>query len=128
MKAKPSKRVNEESSPPHGAYAAAYEAQRASEGQHLSFTPPREAIYQFFDTRISKSAIKEWDDQNCVIGKYCIVNLEPDDIIDVWLCNPKDMYAGLGQRAVRNRLQAFSGYSTSAVSELDGEAWVQDKG
>jgi len=121
----PSLELSKQRLSPYEAYAGAYEAQRAIEGQHLSFTPTKAAIYDFFDKKISKTAIREWDDQYCVIGKTCIINLEPNGIIDVWICNPKNMYAGLGQKAVRNRLQAFAGYTTSAVSELDGEAWIK---
>jgi hypothetical protein len=52
MSNKPSNRVSEGRLPPHEAYAGAYEAQRTIEGQHLSYIPPREAVFHFFDKKI----------------------------------------------------------------------------
>ena len=87
------------------------------------------AVHNFFNKKISKTAIKDWDDNGeyCVVGKYCIVSLEFNGVIDVWLCNPADLNSGLGQKAVRNRLSAFKSYVTSTVSELTGEGWVKTK-
>jgi hypothetical protein len=48
-------------------------------------------------------------------------------MIDVWLCNPADMYAGLGQKAVNNRLKVFERYDTDVMVPLDGEAWVKTR-
>ena len=80
-------------------YEARFAMRRQSQGLHVSFTPPKLAIYEFFNERISKSAIKRWDDQWCVIGKTCIINLEPRGVIDIWICNPEDMFSGLGQKS-----------------------------
>jgi len=116
-----------ESLSPYEAYDLAFQARRAIEGQHLSFQPTKAIIFDFFDKKISKSAIRKWDDGFSVIGNTCIVNLEPDGVIDVWICNPEDMYAGLGQKAVKHRRRAFESYDTSAVIKLDGEAWVKTR-
>ena len=71
-----------ESLSPYETYSLAYEARRTIEGQHLSFLPTKAIIFDFFDRKISRSAIQKWDDQYCVMGKYCIVNLEPGGVID----------------------------------------------
>ena len=99
------------------------------ERDQLSFRPTKVMVYEFFEAKISKSAIRYWDDNGefCVIGKFCVVSLEPNGVIDVWICDPAYPNAGLGQKAVKNRLRAFERYDTIAVSELTGEGWVKTK-
>ena len=103
-------------------------AKRVSKhGLHISFTPPKQAIYEVFDEQISKSAIKRWDDQWCIIGNTCIINLEPGGVFDVWIGHPGEILSSIGQKAVRSRLRVFESPYTSLISELDGEGVVKTK-
>jgi hypothetical protein len=99
---------------------------------------------QLFDALggvVSKTAIVNRDGRYAVRGKYAIVTPnEAPDSFDVWVCNPADIAAGLGTRAVRFRMAAIrekarligpygrqldsdESEPESACVELDGEAY-----
>jgi hypothetical protein len=63
-----------------------------------------------------------------VRGKSATVSLDDDGLIDLWICNNKNLTKGLGQKAVNNRVQAIPECSKWHI--LDGEAWgkLHDKG
>lgn len=86
-------------------------------------------IYNAFDGKLSRSAIKERDGEYVIQGKWCIAAPEEGGIWDIWICNPKDITAGLGQGKVRNILKtlqksilALGTTVKSSFKELTGEA------
>lgn len=63
-------------------------------------------------------------DEPVIVGKWCICGYLEGDLFDVWICNPKDIAQGLGQRRVRNIHRAIAdlGLDSGPYSELAGEA------
>lgn len=85
-------------------------------------------IYEFFDKKISKRAIKDRDGEWVIVGKTCIVGVDDDGFWDFWLCNPKNLAAGLGQGACNNRILALKSATNDPVIERNGEAWTKVAG
>jgi len=83
-------------------------------------------LYDYFDQIISKTAIKQRDDGEWqVVGKWCAVSFDDDGSIDLFICNPKDMVNGLGQRKLNNTISGLKSKPTTKFTELDGEAWAK---
>ncbi len=57
------------------------------EASHVAFSEP---AYRCID--------REW----IVVGKFCRCGYNGDQTWDVWLCNPKDIRAGLSHRRIRS--------------------------
>lgn len=85
----------------------------------------KSSLMKFFDNKIAKSAFIKREGEWVVIGKYCIICLMDNDLIDIWLCSHDEIRNGLGQRLVRNRLKALKSPSTKLARELTGEAIVR---
>jgi len=82
-------------------------------------------IYEYFDGLISKSAVKQADDGEWqVIGRFCKVSFD-DAAIDLFICNPKDMVNGIGQKKVNNIIRGLKSSVNVKFTELDGEAWAK---
>jgi len=81
-------------------------------------------IFNAFNGQISRTAIREAGGEYWVVGKYCYVAPQ-DGGWDVWICNTRDLTAGLGQRKVHNLCQAIFGRIKSGPQHkiVDGEAW-----
>lgn len=62
-----------------------------------------------------------------VVGHTCQIALEDDGMLDVWICNPKDVSVGLGTEAVRNRLSPFQSCGSATVCELTGEGYARGR-
>ena len=89
----------------------------------------KQELYEFFDRRISKTAIIKRDDEWIVKGKHCTLSLEDNYTIDVWICHPADLYSGLGQRKVRNILRILEKSPVGVqFIELTGEAHAKVQG
>jgi hypothetical protein len=83
---------------------------------------------------VSPSAIKKIDDEYEIVGKFCRIILFDDGSIDLWLCNPANMYKGLSKRKLNSlvsRLAApvegtFSDKTNKPIAfvVVDGEAWI----
>ena len=88
----------------------------------------KQELFDAFNGEISKKAIQRIDDEYRIVGKYCYVAPQ-DDGFDIFICNTRNIAAGLGQKAVRNRMRAIFSSAVNAVTEVDGEAWgkVQDR-
>ena len=89
-------------------------------------------VYDYFNQLISKTCIKQADDGEWqVIGKWCKVSFLDNnpDHLDLFICNPKDMFNGLGTRKLKNIISGLSGACKTRFTEVDGEAWgiVADK-
>ena len=87
----------------------------------------KSALYEYFNQKIAKSAIQNIDDDWLVVGKYCRVGLDEDGQIDVWICNHKDIPAGLGTRKVKNILSSLNLTVKTPFMELNGEAWMKTR-
>lgn len=86
-------------------------------------------LFAAFDEKISKTSIVNRDSKFVVQGKFCVISHEPPDFWDIWICNPGDLYSGLGTKKVRNicaELEKSEG--CGAVRELTGEADVTARG
>ncbi len=88
----------------------------------------KEGIYCAFGGRISKKAIQLIDDEWRIVGKWCYVTQDDEHVWDIWICNPADIAAGLGQRKVRNMLHALKSCVGEPFHELTGEAWGKVRG
>ena len=85
----------------------------------------RDEIYNFFDQNISKKAIQNIDDEWQVVGKWCRIAIEENDVIDIWLCNPIDIATGLGTRKLRTLILALNSTVEGEFRELTGEAYTK---
>ena len=83
-------------------------------------------LHIFFDMQISLSAIHKRYGEWVIVGKFCIIAVE-DSLIEIWLCNTKDIAEGLGTRSIKNRLDALKSPSTTLVRELTGEGLVRTR-
>ena len=84
-------------------------------------------LYEFFDKKISMKAIEWVDYEFTVVGKTARVTVDETGEIDLFICNHKDMSAGLGVKALRNRLQAAQSQINRSVTELNGEAYIKTR-
>lgn len=76
--------------------------------------------------KIAKASIREIDGSPAVIGRTCIATPMANGTWDVWICNSEDLRAGLGQRAVTNRLRRLKHYALKgSVVVASGEAWLR---
>ena len=91
----------------------------------MNFT--KTEIFNFFEQKISKTAIKQCDDEWRVVGKWCYVALMENGWIDVWICNPKDLTNGLGQRKVNNIDSRLNPSMYERVERANGENWYQTR-
>ncbi len=83
---------------------------------------------------VAPSTIKKIDDEYEIVGKFCKVIMFDDGTIDLWLCNPTDMFNGLSKRKLNSLVYAlevpvgstFNDTTTKSISfnVLDGEAWI----
>jgi len=83
-------------------------------------------IYNYFNQAISRASIKQDDEGEWqIIGKWCKVSLCDDipDHFDLFICNPKDMFNGLGTRKLKNIISGLKDASATRFTEVDGEAW-----
>jgi hypothetical protein len=53
-------------------------------------------LREVFGKNVSSSAFKLIDGELNIIGKWCRITLEDNGVFDVWICNTKDISAGLG--------------------------------
>ena len=88
----------------------------------------KEEIYNAFNGKISRTAIIDRGGEYVVQGKYCIAAPEEDSIWDVWVCNPKNISAGLSQKRVNSTLSALQGCDKRPIRVLTGEGWVKVAG
>ncbi len=86
-------------------------------------------ILNAFEGRISKTAIRQVDDEWRVVGKFCYVTKdETGDTWDIWICSPSNLVAGLGRRKVRNIISRLESCTGEHFHELTGEAWGKVRG
>ncbi len=93
----------------------------------------KDDLLKIFPT-VAPSAIKKIDDEFEIVGKFCRVIMFDDGTIDLWLCNPTDMFNGLSKRKLNSLVSAlevpvestFNDKVTKLISfnVLDGEAWI----
>ncbi len=86
-------------------------------------------IFNAFDQKISLKSIVRRDDEYVIQGKFCVIAPTGKNRWNIWICNPDDLYSGLGIRKVRNicaELEKSEG--CGAVRELTGEADVVVRG
>ncbi len=83
---------------------------------------------------VAPSAIKKINDEYEIVGKFCRVIMFDDGTIDLWLCNPTDMFNGFSKRKLNSLVSAlevpvestFNDKVTKPISfsVLEGEAWI----
>ena len=90
----------------------------------------KKQLFDYFDQKISMTAIQNVHGDWLVTGKFCRIGIDEDGQINLWICNHKDIAKGLGTKKLRNILSTLKSLTTAVVHELTGEAWVklQDKG
>ena len=85
----------------------------------------KQQLFDYFDHKISMTAINSIDGDWLVTGKFCRIGIDEDGQIDLWICNHKDIAKGLGTKKLRNILSTLKSLTTAVVHELTGEAWVK---
>ena len=87
----------------------------------------KEKLYQLFEEKISKSSIQKRDDEWIIIGKWSIVSVWDDGLIDIWLCDAPNLPRGmLGERKLSNIITGLEKTSVKLVfHRLTGEAYTQ---
>ena len=83
---------------------------------------------------VSPSVIKKIDDEYEIVGKYCRIIMFDDWQIDLWLCNPANMFKGLSKKKLNSLVSALEVPVESTFSDkvtksrsgsvLEGEAWI----
>ena len=87
----------------------------------------KKQIIECFDNKIALRCIQydgcEWG----ITGKYCRITPLDGERWDLWLCNPKNIAAGLGARRLNRIIRILSGKmpATGLFTELTGEAYTQ---
>ncbi len=85
----------------------------------------KQQLFDYFDQKISKTAINNIDGDWLVTGKFCRIGIDEDGQVDLWICNHRDITKGLGTRKLRNILSTIKSLTTAKIHELNGEAWVK---
>ncbi len=83
-------------------------------------------LYNFFNQKISKTAIVNECDEFQLIGKFCKVSVD-DGVIDLWLCNPRDLAKGLGSRRLNSIVAALNSTVERPFTILNGEAYTKTR-
>ena len=93
----------------------------------------KDGVLNTFPT-VSPSAIKKIDDEYEIVGKFCRIIMFDDGKIDLWLCNPANMFKGLSKRKLNNLVSTlevpvestFNDQTKKSISfvVVDGEAWI----
>ena len=84
-------------------------------------------LYDFFEQKISQSAIQFIDYEYMVIGRTCRISVDDKGEIDIFICNHRNLTEGLGTRALRTRLDAVKTHAARLVVELDGEGYIKTR-
>ena len=84
-------------------------------------------LYDFFDQKISQSAIQFIDYEYMVVGKTCRISVDDNGEIDVFICNHDNLTEGLGVRSLRTRLDAVKTPAARLVVELNGEGYIKTR-
>lgn len=90
----------------------------------------RTELFEFFDRKISKLAIHDPDDfldEVTIVGKTCRITVDETGEIDIFVCNPTEMPAGLGTRALRTRMEALKSPRNRLAVELNGEGYIKTR-
>ena len=83
----------------------------------------KQAIFDAFGGRISKTCIVKRDGEWVVKGKCCILATVDDRTWDLWICNPDDLRAGLHQKCVNDRVCKLEKVAQNRTfTILNGEA------
>lgn len=85
-------------------------------------------LREIFRNDVSSSAFKLIDGELTIVGKWCRLTLDDDGAFDVWICNPDDLYSGLGVRKVRSVISRLNSPAGSPFHELTGEGWGKVRG
>ncbi len=91
----------------------------------------KQELFDAFDQKISKKAIVSRGDEYVIQGRFCVIAFEEPDLWDIWVCNPDDLYSGLGAKKVRNICaELIKSAVNLPVRELTGETdtRTRDKG
>ena len=86
-------------------------------------------LYEFFNCKISNLSIQKRDDEWIIRGKWSIVSVWDDGLIDIWLCNAPNLPQGmLGERTLTNMLRGVEKSTVGTGSHrLSGEAYTQTR-
>ena len=85
----------------------------------------KKQLFDYFDQKISMTAIQDVHGDWLVTGKFCRVGIDEDGLIDLWICNHKDITKGLGTKKLRNMLSTIKSLTTATIHEITGEAWMK---
>ena len=85
----------------------------------------KKQLFDYFDQKISMTAIQNVHGDWLVTGKFCRIGIDEDGLINLWICNHKDTTKGLGTGKLRNILSTIKSLTTATIHELTGEAWVK---
>jgi len=85
----------------------------------------KKQLFDYFDQKISMTAIQNVHGDWLVTGKFCLIGIDEDGQIDLWICNHKNITKGLGTKKLRNMLSTIKTFTTTKIHELTGEAWVK---
>jgi len=85
----------------------------------------KKQLFNFFQKKISTTAIIKRGGENIIIGKFCIISVEDNGLIDIWICNPIEISSGLSQRLTRNKLSEIKHRGMIAFEVLTGEGYVR---
>jgi len=84
----------------------------------------KQELFNAFNQKISLKSIVRRDDEYVIQGKFCIIAPTGKNRWNIWICNPDDLYNGLGQRKVRNiAAKLFKSAVGMTFTELTGEGY-----
>ena len=82
-------------------------------------------LYEFFNQKISKTAFVLDNDEYMLVGKFCKIAVYENGLIDIWICNTKDLTKGLGTGKVNNIIAGLNLPVGTPVTVLNGEAYTK---
>lgn len=89
----------------------------------------KQELFDAFDGKISKASIVDRDGEFVIQGKFCVIAPEGENVWDIWIGSPDDLYSGLSQRKVTGIITSLQKSAVgSAVRELTGEADTRVRG
>jgi hypothetical protein len=98
--------------------------ERKSSYQHREAAMNKKELFNAFEQKISLKSIVKRNDEYVIVGKFCVIAPLGENRFDVWVCNPNDLYNGLGQRKVSNiAAKLFKSPCIGEFTELTGEGW-----
>jgi len=87
-----------------------------------AFDRSKAALFRMFKGNLSSGAVQKRDGQAAIVGRHVVIHKE-GRLLDVWLCNTRNMAAGLSGKMLNSRMELLKDIGDWHTA--NGEAWVK---